>query len=119
MTKTDWNVFRRFIRKGQTAQRAGMAHCATKLILILALAFAAPLAGHAQTYSLPNHDTGCPSNCRQIPWETGSDIWNGGVLPSYPGVTCTGLAGDGVTDDGPAIQACINALNATAQSSAQ
>jgi hypothetical protein len=111
MEKTDWKVFRRFIRKGQTAQRAVMTLWATKLILILALAFAAPLVGHAQTYSLPNDNTGCPSNCRQISWETGSDIWNGGVLPSYTGVTCTGLAGDGVTDDGPAIQACINALS--------
>jgi len=110
MTKTDWKVFRCFVPKGQTAQRAVMTHWATKLIL--AFAFAAPLAGHAQTsYSLPNNDTGCPGNCRQIPWQTGSDIWNGGVLPTYTGVTCTGLADDGVTDDGPAIQACINALS--------
>ena len=111
MTKTDWKVFRRFIRKGQTAQRAGMTRWTTNLYLIFALAFAVQLAGHAQTYSLPNQDAGCPSNCRQIPWQTGSDIWNGGVLPTYPGVPCTGLAGDGVTDDGPAIQACINALS--------
>jgi hypothetical protein len=109
MTKTDWNVFRRFIRKGQTAYQ--IRNMMRKLILILALVFAAPLAGHGQTYSLPNDNTGCPSNCRQITWQTGSDIWNGGVLPNYTGVTCTGLADDGVTDDGPAIQACINALS--------
>jgi hypothetical protein len=62
----------------------------------------------AQTYSLPNDNSGCPANCRVIPWSTGSDLWNGGVLPNYTPVTCTGLAGDGKSDDGPAIQACIN-----------
>jgi hypothetical protein len=56
----------------------------------------------AQTYSLPND--------RVIPWKAGSDLWNGGLLPSYTPVTCTGLAGNGTSDDGPAIQACINAL---------
>jgi hypothetical protein len=60
------------------------------------------------TYSLPNDNTGCPGNCRLISWQTGSDLWNGGTLPVYPSVTCTGLAGNGTTDDGPAIQACIN-----------
>jgi hypothetical protein len=65
----------------------------------------------AQTYSLPNVNTGCPSNCRQITWQAGSDIWNAGTLPSYTSVTCTGLAGNGTTDDGPAIQKCINALS--------
>jgi hypothetical protein len=62
----------------------------------------------AQTYSLPNVNTGCPANCRVISWKTGSDLWNSGTLPSYTSSTCTGLAGDGTTDDGPAIQACIN-----------
>jgi hypothetical protein len=62
----------------------------------------------AQTYSLPNVNTGCPSNCRVVPWHAGSDLWNGGVLPNYTSVTCSGLAGNGTTDDGPAIQTCIN-----------
>jgi hypothetical protein len=47
-----------------------------------------------------------------IPWQTGSDLWNGGTLPVYPSVTCTGLAGNGTTDDGPVIQACINKVAA-------
>ncbi len=62
----------------------------------------------AQTYSLPNDNTGCPANCRVIPWQAGSDLWNGGTLPAYPSATCSGLAGNGTTNDGPAIQACIN-----------
>lgn len=66
----------------------------------------------AQLYSLPNSNSGCPANCRQIPWQAGSDVWNNGSLPSYSGVACTGLHNDGATDDGPAIQACINALSA-------
>jgi hypothetical protein len=65
----------------------------------------------AQTYSLPNNNSGCPANCRVIPWQTGSDLWNNGALPSYTPVTCSGLAGNGTTDDGPAIQSCINALS--------
>jgi hypothetical protein len=63
-------------------------------------------------YDLPNDDANCPANCRQVPWKTGSDLWNGGTLPNYTQVTCTGLAGNGTTDDGPAIQACINAASA-------
>jgi len=62
----------------------------------------------AQTYSLPNDNTGCPSNCRLLTWKAGSDLWNGGVLPNYKSVTCSGLAGNGTTNDGPVIQACIN-----------
>lgn len=65
----------------------------------------------AQTYSLPSNNTGCPANCRVIPWSAGSDLWNGGVLPNYTSVTCTGLAGNGTTDDGPAIQTCINSAS--------
>jgi Abnormal spindle-like microcephaly-assoc'd, ASPM-SPD-2-Hydin len=61
------------------------------------------------TYALPNENTGCPGNCRVIAWQTGSDLWNGGTLPTYPGVACTGLPASGSsTDAGPAIQACIN-----------
>ena len=63
-------------------------------------------------YDLPNDNNGCPANCRQIPWQAGSDLWNGGSLPNYTSVTCTGLAGDGTTDDGPAMQTCINKANA-------
>jgi len=63
----------------------------------------------AQTpYQLPNSNTGCPSNCLLIPWQAGSDLWNGGILPVYSQVTCTGLAGNGTTNDGPAMQTCIN-----------
>ncbi len=62
----------------------------------------------AQTYSLPNVNTGCPANCRLSSWKAGSDLWNGGVLPSYTPVTCTTLAGNGTTNDGPAMQTCIN-----------
>jgi hypothetical protein len=62
----------------------------------------------AQSYGLPSNNASCPGNCRTIAWNTGSDLWNGGVLPSYTPVSCTGLAGDGKTDDGPAIQSCIN-----------
>lgn len=79
------------------------------LLSCLFVIFAVQVFG--QAYSLPNTDTGCPSNCRMITWQTGSDLWNGGVLPSYTSVTCTGLAGNGTTNDGPAIQSCITALS--------
>jgi len=74
---------------------------------------AAPMERHllAQTgaYDLPNDDTGCPANCRQIPWKAGSDLWNGGTLPVYTPLTCPGLTeGNETTDNGPAIQACLN-----------
>jgi hypothetical protein len=74
------------------------------------------LVGHlmAQSttpYDLPNDNTGCPGNCREIPWQAGSDLWNNGTLPNYSSVTCNKLAGNGTTDDGPAIQACLNALS--------
>jgi hypothetical protein len=59
-------------------------------------------------YTLPNDDTDCPDDCRQIPWKAGSDLWNGGKLPTYSSVTCTGLAGNGTTDDSHAMQTCIN-----------
>lgn len=63
-------------------------------------------------YDLPNDDAGCPGNCRQVPWRAGSDLWNGGTLPNYSQVTCVGLAGNGTTNDGTAIQACINSASA-------
>jgi len=64
----------------------------------------------AQTpYDLPNDNTNCPGQCRQIPWLAGSDQWNGGSLPLYTqDSACSGLHGDGVTDDGPAINSCIS-----------
>lgn len=63
----------------------------------------------AQTaYDLPNDNTNCPASCRQIPWQAGSDLWSGGSLPKYTQVTCPGLAGNGTTNDGPAVQTCIN-----------
>jgi hypothetical protein len=81
------------------------------LLLFAVLLSTVGSAGAQATYSLPNNNSGCPLNCRQIPWQTGSDIWNGGTLPNYTGVACTGLHDDGVTDDGPGIQACDNALS--------
>ncbi len=67
-------------------------------------------------YSLPNDNAGCPSNCRQIQWKAGSDLWNNGSLPVYsPQVACSGAVGDGVTDNTTAINNCINsAANGTA-----
>jgi hypothetical protein len=59
-------------------------------------------------YALPNENTGCPGNCREIPWRAGSDLWNGGTLPSYTQVTCTGLHANGTTDDSAGINACIS-----------
>jgi len=66
----------------------------------------------AQNYSLPNNNSGCPSNCRVIPWQTGSDLWNGGSLPVYQQVTCSPLQEDGATDDSANINACIAAASA-------
>jgi hypothetical protein len=64
------------------------------------------------SYQLPNNDAGCPANCRQIPWKAGSDLWNGGTLPNYTSVQCTGLTeGDGTTDNTARIQSCLNALS--------
>ncbi|HTF70050.1 MAG TPA: glycosyl hydrolase family 28-related protein, partial [Edaphobacter sp.] len=85
------------------------------LLAFAILMFICNTLGHglkAQTYSLPNVNTGCPANCRVIPWKAGSDLWNGGNLPNYTSATCTGLAANGTTDDGPAIQACINKASA-------
>src|SRR5262249_37146435 len=42
-------------------------------------------------YDVPNNDTDCPANCRQIPWKAGSDLWNTGTLPMYTAVPCSGL----------------------------
>lgn len=60
-------------------------------------------------YDLPNDNTGCPANCRQIPWKAGTDLWNGGSIPAYPSVPCTGLVeGNGTTDNASKIQSCLN-----------
>lgn len=61
-------------------------------------------AGMAQTYQLPTD--------RSIQWVAGTDLWNSGAIPSRTAVTCSPLYGDGVTDDGARIQACINAASA-------
>jgi hypothetical protein len=65
-----------------------------------------------QTYSLPNNNAGCPASCLVIPWQTGSDLWNGGTLPIYGQVTCTPLHEDGSTDDTADVNACITAAAA-------
>ncbi len=83
---------------------------ASRLYLVLLLLACVSLS--AQTYDLPNDDNDCPANCRKIPWLAGSDVWNGGTLPNYSSVTCGGLAGNGSTNDGPAIQSCINSAAA-------
>ncbi len=77
------------------------------LVVVLGvILFGQPL--QAQTYSLPNVSSQCPSGCRLVQWKAGSDLWNNGTLPNYSASTCGGLAGDGKTNDGPAIQTCIN-----------
>ncbi len=84
------------------------------LIVVLTVCGAALIAPHAmaQTYSLPADNSGCPSNCRVIPWQAGSDLWNGGSLPDYNQVTCSPLNEDGKTDDTSNINSCINAASA-------
>lgn len=80
------------------------------LAFVLAVSALACPRALAQNYALPNVNTGCPANCRQITWQTGSDLWNGGTLPNYPSVACSGLPTSGSsTDAGPAIRTCIAA----------
>ena len=82
-----------------------------KILMILAcLLF--PVQAWA-VYDLPNNDADCPANCRQVLWKAGSDLWNNGSLPNYTPVTCTGLHGDGTTDDSGGIEACINNASAS------
>ena len=71
------------------------------------------LLAQSQTpYDLPNDDNGCPDNCRQVPWQAGSDLWNGGTLPTYTQDSpCAGLVGGGSTDNTVAINACISAAS--------
>ena len=69
-------------------------------------------------YDVPNNDGDCPANCRQIPWQAGSDVWNGGTLPTYTSVTCTGLTeGSGTTDNTARINSCLTALTSQQASS--
>ena len=63
-------------------------------------------------YDLPNDNSACPSNCRQIPWQAGSDLWNGGTLPNYTSVTCSPLNENGSTDDTTNLQSCIDKATA-------
>ncbi len=80
-------------------------------LLLFALLGAVGPGLMAQTYDLPNNDSGCPANCRQIPWRAGSDLWSGGTLPNYTSKTCTGLTeGNGSSNNASAIQSCINSL---------
>jgi len=89
------------------------------LVVFLALTSVGPsrqyVVAQTQYYSLPNDNSNCPANCRQIPWSAGSDVWNGGTLPVYPtGTNCTGLT-EGLqvtTDNTAAIQACVNSTTA-------
>ena len=101
---------------GSTGESIKMTGKSIFALLVLAFMVVAPagqrLMAQSSSYDLPNIDTGCPANCRQIPWRTGSDLWNGGMLPNYTQVTCTGLAGNGTTNDGPAIQSCITNASA-------
>jgi len=86
---------------------------ALAVLTLLGVALTAQhLLAQGTAYDLPNDNTGCPANCRQISWQAGSDLWNSGTLPNYTPVTCSGLAGNGTTDDGTAIQACINKASA-------
>jgi hypothetical protein len=65
-------------------------------------------------YDLPNTNSDWPSNSRQIKWSAGSDQWNGGSLPNYSSVTCSGLA-TGTVDQTSKINTCIaNAANDSA-----
>ena len=109
--------FAKFFRDRSWKEKNDKIKVQTKMPRILLWVFVVVFVGgalagqrlHAQaSYDLPSDDTDCPANCRQIPWRTGSDLWNGGVLPNYTQVTCSGLAANGTTDDGPAIQSCIN-----------
>jgi len=83
------------------------------IFVLVALIIGSSLHGlmAQSTYDLPNDDTNCPGQCRQVPWKAGSDLWNSGKLPTYTGVTCTGLTeGNGTTDNTSAIQSCLNSL---------
>src|SRR5437763_1254464 len=80
--------------------------------LLLSLILVTTRANAFAQYDLPNNDADCPANCRQIPWKAGSDLWNGGTLPTYAGVTCTGLTeGAGTTDNTTRLNNCLTALS--------
>ena len=81
------------------------------LVLMFVVAAALEQRLLAQAYDLPNNNSGCPANCRQIPWSAGSDLWNGGTLPNYASVTCSAAVANG-TDQTTNINNCINAASA-------
>src|SRR5438045_7956627 len=82
------------------------------LFVTLSVAIGAGVRAFAAVYDLPNNDNDCPANCRQIPWRAGSDLWNGGTLPTYAGVTCTGLTeGSGTTDNTARLNSCLTSLS--------
>lgn len=96
------------------------------LLLFVLLACASPSYGQGSCsgggcYDIPNNNADCPGNCRQVPWQTGTDQWNGGVIPTYtawiwgesaaPAACKTTLTeGNGTTNNGTLIQNCLNAL---------
>jgi hypothetical protein len=84
-----------------------------RTLLALSLSLAAIAGATAlPAYDLPNDDADCPANCRQIPWKAGSDVWNGGTLPVFTGVTCAGLTeGSGTSDNATRINNCLTALS--------
>lgn len=76
------------------------------LVIVAGFVEQQPLA--QSVYDLPNDNNGCPTTCRQIPWQAGSDLWNGGILPTYiQDPACVGLLADGITDNTSAINKCI------------
>lgn len=77
-------------------------------LLLLSMALAIFPASPMAQYTLPADRT---PNGTTGGWVAGSDIPDFGGIPTYTSVTCTGLHDDGVTDDGPGIQACLNALS--------
>ena len=82
-------------------------------VAFIGLAVLRPYLFAQAPYALPNDDNGCPANCRQIPWQSGSDLWNSGTLPTYTqDPACVGLVADSTTDNTAVINACISAAGA-------
>lgn len=75
------------------------------LLLVLALLSPSALMGQ---YAPPADRT---PNGTNGGWLTGSDIWNGGSLPVYTGISCAAAVCDGTTDDTAHINSCISALS--------
>ena len=79
-----------------------------KALFFATVCFAVLVGGKYISTALAQTTPYAIPSSRTVPWVAGDDIWNGGVLPTYSQVTCTGLAANGTTNDGPAIQNCIN-----------